>query len=253
MDGEKRLEIHVSRTLINDYDPVMLKELCKSCSRINSKRSTCYYEKIALLHCFDRIVNVFMIEVLLIKNDVRSYDPSALLAMRNAFLGDDIFKIVFLTAIHAVVSEYGTVQLDNALAACFLVEIINVLRDYRLELALSLEPYQSLVSLIRPCIGIDELTLIEIEKVFRMLHEEVVGDDVDRSVFNSAVRIVDTRTGPEIRDSALSRDTCTAKENDVLRIGNDLPELSQLVFSYCSKSVNPCFHDVFLTILVYAS
>ena len=84
----------------------MLKELSKRSCRINSKRSSCDYEKVALLYCLDSIVNVFVIEVLFIKNDVRPYDSAALFTVGNAFLGNDVFEVIFLAAVHAVVSKY---------------------------------------------------------------------------------------------------------------------------------------------------
>ena len=183
-----------------------------------------------------------MLQILFIKNDIRSYDTAALVTVRNAFLGCNVFYIELLTAVHAVVSVYGTMELDNALAAGFLVKIIDILSDDSLELTLSLKSYESLVSLIRPCIRIDELTLIKIIEIFRMLHEEIVCDDIYWSVFGTALSIIDSGTASEIRDSALGRYTCSAKEHDIFRLFDQLFELLYLVLTDTSESVNSRFH-----------
>ena len=143
-----------------------------------------------------------MIEVLLIKNDVRSYDTAALVTVRNTFLGCDVFDIELLTAVHAVVPEYGAVKLDNTLTSRLLMEIIDILGNYRLELTLSLKSYKGFVSLIRLGIRIYKLTLVEIIEDLGMLHKEVMGNDIDGAVLRSALGIIDTGAASEIRDSA---------------------------------------------------
>ena len=184
-----------------------------------------------------------MFKIFFVKNDVRSYDAAASVTVRNAFLSRDIFDIELLSAIHAVVSEYRTVKLDNALASCLLVEIVNVLCDYRLKLALSLKSYKSLVCLVRSCIRIDKLTLVKIEKVFRMLHEEIVSDDVNRSVLSTTFSIVDTGTASEVGNAALCGYTCSAKENNIFGFCDQLLELIDLVFADAAESVNSRFQN----------
>ena len=98
------------------------------------------------------------------------------------------------------------------------------------------------MSLIGSCIRIDELTLIKIIEILRMLHEEIMCDDVYRSVFGTALSIIDSGTASEIRDSALGRYTCSAKEHDVLRLFDQLFKLLYLVVSDAAESVNPSFH-----------
>ena len=75
-----------------------------------------------------------------------------------------------------------------------------------------------------------------------MLHEEIVCDDVDRSVLSAALGIVDACAASEIRDSALCGHTCSAKEHDVFGLIDQLLELLDLVLSNTSESVNPSFH-----------
>ena len=116
-------------------------------------------------------------------------------------------------------------KLDNALTAGLLVKVVNILCDDSLKLALSLKSYESLVSLIRPCVRIDKLTLVEIIEIFRMLHEKVVSNDVDRSVFGAALRVVDTGSASEVRNSTLCGYTGSAKENDVFRFRDQLFKL----------------------------
>ena len=154
MDAEHRLKIHICRTLVDDDYPVMVKELGKCCGRIDSKRSACDNEQIALLACLDRSINIFMLQVFLIENDIGTDYAAALIAAGNVFLGSNIFDIKLLAAVHAIVTEYGTVEFDNALAACFLMKIIYVLRDYCLKFTLLLKSYESFMGLIGLRIGI---------------------------------------------------------------------------------------------------
>ena len=184
-----------------------------------------------------------MLKIFFVKNYVRPYDATASVTMWNAFLSRDIFDIELFTAIHAVVSEHRSVKLDNTLASCLLVEIIDILCDYCLKLALSLKSYESLVSLVRSCIRIDKLTLVKIEKVFRMLHEEIVSNDVYRSVLSTAFRIIDTGTASEVGNAALCGYTCSAKENNIFGFCDQLLELIDLVFADAAESVNSRFQN----------
>ena len=122
------------------------------------------------------------------------------------------------------------------------MEIVDILCDYSLKLALSLKPYKCLMSLVRSCIGIDKLTLIEIIEIFRMFNKEIMGDDIDRSVLSAALGIIDTRAASEVRNTALSRHTGSAKEHDIIGFRNKLFELFYLVIPYAAESVNPCLH-----------
>ena len=161
-----------------------------------------------------------MLKILFIKDDIRPYDTAASVAVRYAFLCSNIFNIELLAAVHAVIPEYRTVKLDNTLASGLLMEIIDVLCDYRLELTLSLESYKSLMSLVGSGIRIDKLTLVKVIEIFRMLYKEVVGNDVDRSVLCAALCVIDTGTASEVRNAALCRYTCSAKEHDIVGFRN---------------------------------
>ena len=244
MNSKQSLKIHICGTLIDDNDPVMLKELGKSSCRIYRKRCTCDDHKIALLNCLDSIIYILMLKILFIKDDVRSYDTAASVTMRNAFLSCNILDIELLTAIHAVVPENGTVKLDNALASCLLMEVVDILCDYSLKLALSLKSDESLVSLVRSCIRIYELTLIEVIEIFRMFDEKVMSNDIDRSVLGTALSVIDTCSASEIRDATFRGYTCSAKEHDIIGFLDQLLKLLDLVITDTAESVNPCFHSI---------
>ncbi len=66
MDREQCLKIHICRTLIDYYYPVVFEELSKCSCRIYRQRRTGYDHKITLLNCLDGIVNVLMLKVLFI-------------------------------------------------------------------------------------------------------------------------------------------------------------------------------------------
>ncbi len=157
--------------------------------------------------------------------------------MRNAFLGNNIFGIELLTAVHAVIPEHGAVKFDNTLASCFLMEIIDVLGNDSLELPLSLEPDKSLVSLIRLGIRIYQLTLIEIVEDIGMLHKEVMGNDINGTVLGAALGIIDAGAASEVRNAAFRGNPGTAEEYDVIRFGDQFLELFELIFSDAAQSV----------------
>ena len=215
----------------------MLQELSKCCGRINSKRSTCDDEQITLLTSLDRRIDILMFEILFIKDDIRANDAAALIALGDSLLRRDILDIKLLAAIHAIIAEYGTVKFYYALTAGFLMQIIDILCDYRLELTLLLKPDKSLVSLIRLGIGIDELTLIKIKEDIRILYEEIMGNDVYRSVGNAGILIIDSRAGTEIRDTALGGHTCATQKYNILRLRNKLLQLLDLAVPYASEPV----------------
>ena len=249
MDGEQCLKVHICGTLINDHYPVVLKELSKCSGRIYRERRTCNDHEITLLDCLDGIVYVLMLKVLLIKDYIGTYYAAALVTVRHAFLGNHVFCIELLTTVHAIVPEYGTVKLDNALTSRLLMEIIDILGNYRLELTLSLKSYKGFVSLIRLGIRIYQLTLVEIIEDLGMLHKEVMGNDIDGAVLRSALGIVDTGAASEVRNAAFRGNTGTAEEHDVVRFGDQFLKLFELVFPDAAQSVYTGF-QIFTSLMM---
>lgn len=248
MNTEHRLKIHICRTLVDDDYPVMVQELGECCGRINRKRSACDDEQVTLLARLDRSIDILMLKVFLVENNIGTDYAAAFIASGDAFLGSYVFDVELLTAVHAVIAENRTVKFDHALAACFLMKIINILCDNRFKLALLLKPYEGLVGLVGLCIGIYELTLVKIEKDIRIFHEEIMSDYIYRPVSNAGVLIIDTGTAAEIGDAALGGYTGTAQEHYILRFCNQFLKLLDLSVSYASEPVDTSFH--LLTLLM---
>ena len=150
----------------------MLDKLRESSSGINSQRCTADDKQIALLKSLDRRINRFMVKVLLIKRNARAYDTAASVTMRNSLMIQNVIKSELLTAVHAVISEYGTVKFNGTLGPCILVKLINILRNDSKKLALSLKSYESLMRLIRLSIRIQKLPSVEVVKLLRVLDKE---------------------------------------------------------------------------------
>ena len=83
------------------------------------------------------------------------------------------------------------------------MKIIDILGNDRFKLTLSLKSYKSLMSLVGSCVRINKLTLVKVIEIFRMLNKEIMGNDVNRSVFCTALGIVDAGTASEIRNTTL--------------------------------------------------
>ena len=107
-----------------------------------------------------------------------------------------------MTSVVREVAEYGTVKLYSLLGTCVLMELIDILSDYRRELTSLLKSNESLMCLIGLSIGIEELSSVKVIELFGMLSEERMRDDIYGTILKATLLIIDTVSGPEIGDTA---------------------------------------------------
>ena len=65
---------------------------------------------------------------LLVEHDV-GLDDAAAVAAGHAFALENMLDVIRFFAAHAVIAPHRSVQLEHVLAACFLVQIVDVLGD----------------------------------------------------------------------------------------------------------------------------
>ena len=90
-------------------------------------------------------------------------------------------------------------KFNNTLAPCLLMKVIDILGNNRLELALFLKSDKCLVSFIRFGIRIYQFALVEIIEIF-CVRQKIMCNDVYRTIFRTALSIIDTRSASEIRE-----------------------------------------------------
>ena len=80
-----------------------------------------------------------MLQMLLVKHHIRTYNTSALRTVRYALALQNKIESILLTAVQAVIAEYRSMQFDRRRTACHLMQIIDILGNGRLQLTLFLQ------------------------------------------------------------------------------------------------------------------
>ena len=134
MDDQVRLTVKGRGVAVYQHYIVAAEVADKSRRGVNRQARARDYQQVCLHYRvqragYDAVVKSFLIE------DNVGLDNAAALARRDTVGLLDEFRGVELAALASVVAQYAAVQLIDPFAACRLVQTVNVLGDYRAELA----------------------------------------------------------------------------------------------------------------------
>ena len=111
-------------------------------------------------------------------------------------------------------------QLVHGLAACGLVQPVDVLGDHRFQFALALQLCQPQVGGVGLCALHDELIAVKAVELLRVFLPEGVAQDRFRGV--GVLLVVKPVHTAEVRDAALGGDARPAKEHDAAAFCKDV-------------------------------
>jgi hypothetical protein len=109
---------------------------------------------------------------------IRFYNAAALFALWNESVAmlriHNIVQVIVGSAVHAIVSENGSVQFVDRFAACLLVEPIYVLGYNSFEFAHLFQLRQRLMCVIRFRVSINQVVFVVVKEGLRISYEEAV-------------------------------------------------------------------------------
>ena len=181
--------------------------------------------------------------MLFIKDHIRTDNAAALRTARHALCFHNETEVILLFAIDTVIAENRSMKFDRCSTSGHLMQIIDILRDRCLEFSLFLESDKRTMRLVGSGLRIQEFSSIKIVEFLGMGFKERMADDIYRAIRKAALLIKDTLSATEIGNPALSRHTCPAKENDILRFLNQLFQLLDLLLPSTLITIQPGLHS----------
>ena len=137
------------------------------------------------------------------------------MCIRDSSAGlEDVLKRVELPALLTVVAQRAAVELQHLLAACLLMQAVDVLGDDSLQLPSGLQLRQLVVGCVGLGIGTQKLAAVKTEELLRiLLIKSVTENGLRRIIILLMIQPVYTA---KIRDPGLRADTGTAKKDDII-------------------------------------
>ena len=146
------------------------------CRRIYYQGCDAYDKAVGFADPVYRLFQHMFFQGFFVKDYIRLDSLMAVLTHRYAIdtvcFIHDIVNIIALSAFHAAVSQYRSMKFADVFAPRQLMESIDILSHNAQKFAFFLQLCQSDMRLIWLCVRIDQVLLLIIIKIFRMLHKE---------------------------------------------------------------------------------
>ena len=229
MDDQRGSRILCFRVLVDQDEIPALEIVQEPGGRIDDKRGSADDEKIRFHDGDHGFRHHPVIQRLLIEDNVRLDDAAAMrTAGDNVRTSRDERGIIWPMALHAEIAVDGSVELDDVTTSRLLVETVDVLRHDGLEFPLLFELGKIKVARIRFLVQKEHPFAIKAIELFRIPHEEVMGDDLFGIV--TIFLVVETILAAEVRDSRLRGDAGTTEKDNVRTIVDKLHQGFPVLF-----------------------
>ena len=127
--------VHIRRRFVDHGQLVAVVIADEACCRIDDEARAADDQHVGMADVIEGLFNDIVIKAFFVEDDVRFDRAAAGVTFGYACRRMDVFGVEEFMAVLAEIAVYAAVQLEDVLAACLLVQAVDILGDDGFELA----------------------------------------------------------------------------------------------------------------------